>query len=123
MDSGIKWTARRLALTRQAACFCSPSNSSQASTQVCLTSFGVRYHDRPHLGIDYRLLDVPQQQSVGMPPGSARTAVSGGSTPAGYVAHYHDRPHSGIDYRTPKEVRQTWVDAREEFGGLQKQAA
>jgi putative transposase len=35
----------------------------------------------------------------------------------------HDRPHLGIDYRTPKEVRQTWVDAREEFDGLQKQAA
>jgi hypothetical protein len=29
----------------------------------------------------------------------------------------------GIDYRTPKEVRQTWEDAREEFDGLQKQAA
>jgi putative transposase len=40
-----------------------------------------------------------------------------------YVDHYHDRPHVGIDYRTPKEVRQTWVDAREEFDGLQKQAA
>ena len=31
--------------------------------------------------------------------------------------------HLGIDYRTPKEVRQTWEDAREEFDGLQKQAA
>jgi putative transposase len=40
-----------------------------------------------------------------------------------YVDHYHDRPHLGIDYRTPKEVRQTWEDAREEFDGLQKQAA
>ena len=39
------------------------------------------------------------------------------------VDHYHDRPHLGIDYRTPKEVRQTWEDAREEFDGLQKQAA
>jgi hypothetical protein len=28
-----------------------------------------------------------------------------------------------IDCRTPKEVRQTWVDAREEFDGLQQQAA
>ncbi len=37
--------------------------------------------------------------------------------------HYHDRPHLAIDYRTPREVRQTWVDAREEFDGLQKQAA
>ena len=40
-----------------------------------------------------------------------------------YVDHYHDRPHLGIDYRTPKEVRQTWVDAWEDFDGLQKQAA
>ena len=40
-----------------------------------------------------------------------------------YVDHYHDRPHLGIDHRTPKEVRQTWEDAREEFDGLQKQAA
>ena len=40
-----------------------------------------------------------------------------------YVDHYHDRPHLGIDYRTPKGVRQTWVDAREAFDGLQKQAA
>jgi putative transposase len=40
-----------------------------------------------------------------------------------YVDHYHDRPHSGLDYRTPKEVRQTWEDAQEEFDGLQKQAA
>ena len=39
------------------------------------------------------------------------------------VDHYHDRPHLGIDYRTPKEVRQTWEDAREEFDGLEKQAA
>jgi transposase InsO family protein len=38
-----------------------------------------------------------------------------------YVDHYHDRPHLDIDYRTPKEVRQTWEDAREEFDGLQKQ--
>ena len=40
-----------------------------------------------------------------------------------HVDHYHDLPHLGIDYRTPKEVRQTWEDAREEFNGLQKQAA
>ena len=40
-----------------------------------------------------------------------------------YVDHDHDRPHLGIDYRTPKEVRQTWEDAREEFDGLEKQAA
>lgn len=40
-----------------------------------------------------------------------------------YEDHHHDRPHLGIDYRTPKEVRQTWEDAREEFDGLQKQAA
>jgi hypothetical protein len=39
------------------------------------------------------------------------------------VDHYHDRPHFGIDYRTPKEVMQTWQDARQEFDGLQKQAA
>ena len=39
------------------------------------------------------------------------------------VDRYHDRPHLGIDYRTPKEVRQTWKDARAEFDGLQKQAA
>jgi hypothetical protein len=35
----------------------------------------------------------------------------------------HDRPHLGIEYRTPKEVKQTWEDAREQFDGLQKQAA
>jgi putative transposase len=39
-----------------------------------------------------------------------------------YVDHYHDRPHLGIDYRTPKEEAAR-VDAREEFDGLQKQAA
>jgi len=41
----------------------------------------------------------------------------------GYVDAYHDRPHSGLDYRTPKEVRQTWEDAREERDRLQNQAA
>ena len=31
-----------------------------------------------------------------------------------YVDRYHHRPHSGLDYRTPKEVRHTWDDAREQ---------
>jgi putative transposase len=30
-----------------------------------------------------------------------------------YVETYHHRPHSGLGYRTPKEVRETWEDARE----------
>ena len=47
----------------------------------------------------------------------ARTAIGG------YVDGYHHRPHSGLDYRTPKEVRQTWEDAQEEFDRLQKEAA
>jgi len=41
----------------------------------------------------------------------------------GYVDAYHDRPHSGLDYRTPKEVRQTWEDARDEREALRNQAA
>jgi putative transposase len=40
-----------------------------------------------------------------------------------HVDRYHERPHSGLDYRTPKEVRQTWEDAQDEFDRLQKQAA
>ena len=40
-----------------------------------------------------------------------------------YIDHSHDRPHVGIDDRAPKEVKQTWVDAREELDGLQTQAA
>ncbi len=32
---------------------------------------------------------------------------------AAYVESYHHRPHSGLGYRTPKEVRETWEDARE----------
>ena len=32
---------------------------------------------------------------------------------AAYVETYHHRPHSGLGYRTPKEVRETWEDARE----------
>lgn len=40
-----------------------------------------------------------------------------------YVDRYHDRPHSGLDYRTPKEVRQTWEDARDEREVLRKEAA
>jgi putative transposase len=47
----------------------------------------------------------------------ARAAIGG------YVDRYHDRPHSSLDYRTPKEVRQTWEDAQEEFDALQKEAA
>jgi putative transposase len=42
---------------------------------------------------------------------------------AAYIEHYHHRPHSGLDYRTPKEVRETWEDAQEEFDALQNQAA
>lgn len=40
-----------------------------------------------------------------------------------YVEAYHDRPHSGLGYRTPKEVRATWEDAREEDDALQEPAA
>jgi putative transposase len=40
-----------------------------------------------------------------------------------YVERYHHRPHQFLGYRTPKEVRQTWEDAREERDPLQKQAA
>ncbi|MFN8159806.1 MAG: IS3 family transposase [Solirubrobacterales bacterium] len=40
-----------------------------------------------------------------------------------YVDRYHHRPHSGLGYRTPKEVRQTWEDAQDEFDRLQNQAA
>ena len=32
---------------------------------------------------------------------------------AAYVETYHHRPHSGLGYRTPKEVRETWEDAKE----------
>ncbi len=32
---------------------------------------------------------------------------------AAYVETYHHRPHSGLGHRTPKEVRETWEDARE----------
>jgi len=32
---------------------------------------------------------------------------------AAYVESCHHRPHSGLGYRTPKEVRETWEDARE----------
>jgi putative transposase len=41
----------------------------------------------------------------------------------GYVDAYHHRPHSGLDYRTPKEVRETWEDAREADEALRNQAA
>ena len=37
----------------------------------------------------------------------ARTAIGA------YVERYHHRPHQFLGYRTPKEVRQTWEDARE----------
>ena len=30
-----------------------------------------------------------------------------------YVERYHHRPHQFLGYRTPKEVSQTWEDARE----------
>ena len=30
-----------------------------------------------------------------------------------YVERYHHRPHQFLSYRTPKEVRQTWEDARD----------
>src|SRR3954453_83774 len=39
------------------------------------------------------------------------------------AGHDHERAHLGIDDRMAKEVRQTWVDAREAFEGLQKRAA
>jgi hypothetical protein len=53
-----------------------------------------------------------------------RTGHRDNSTgPLSSAATYHDLAHLGIDYRTPKEVRQTWEDAREAFDGLQKQAA
>jgi hypothetical protein len=44
-------------LTRQAACFCSPSNCSRASSQVCFTSFGVRY-SMPKWGRSWVVVDV-----------------------------------------------------------------
>jgi hypothetical protein len=34
---------------------------------------------------------------------------------AAYIDHYHDRPHSRLDYRTPREVRATWDDARDNY--------
>ncbi len=39
-----------------------------------------------------------------------------------YVERYHHRPHQFLGYRTPKEVRQTWEDARE-TEALRNQAA
>ena len=39
-----------------------------------------------------------------------------------YVERYHHRPHQFLGYRTPKEVRQTWEDARESEA-LRNQAA
>ena len=39
-----------------------------------------------------------------------------------YVERYHHRPHQFLAYRTPKEVRQTWEDARE-TEALRNQAA
>ena len=39
-----------------------------------------------------------------------------------YVERYHHRPHHFLAYRTPKEVRQTWEDARE-TEALRNQAA
>ncbi len=39
-----------------------------------------------------------------------------------YVNRYHHRPHQFLGYRTPKEVRQTWEDARE-VERLRNQAA
>jgi transposase InsO family protein len=39
-----------------------------------------------------------------------------------YVERYHQRPHQFLGYRTPKEVRQTWEEARE-TEALQNQAA
>ena len=33
---------------------------------------------------------------------------------AAYIDRYHHRPHSGLDYLTPKEVRHTWDDAKEQ---------
>jgi putative transposase len=39
-----------------------------------------------------------------------------------YVERYHHRPHQFLGYRTPKEVRQTWEDAREQEA-LRNQAA
>jgi transposase InsO family protein len=41
----------------------------------------------------------------------------------GYVDAHHHRPHPGLDYRTPKEVRETWEDAREADEALRNQAA
>ena len=32
---------------------------------------------------------------------------------AAYIERYHHRPHQFLHYRTPKEVRQTWDDAKE----------
>ncbi|HEV2773603.1 MAG TPA: integrase core domain-containing protein [Thermoleophilaceae bacterium] len=39
-----------------------------------------------------------------------------------YVERYHHRPHQFLGYRSPKEVRQTWEDARE-TEALRNQAA
>ena len=40
-----------------------------------------------------------------------------------FVGTYPSRRTVTRIHRTPKEVRQTWEDAGEEFNGLQKQAA
>jgi putative transposase len=38
-----------------------------------------------------------------------------------YIDRYHNRPHSGLGYRTPKKVRQTREDAREEDDAYKNQ--
>jgi putative transposase len=103
-DNGTAYTSRRFrARLKELGIAHRRGGYRDPESQAFIESWFSKLKEREVWRSEYETLD------------DARAAI------AAYVDRYHHRPHSGLGYRTPKEVRTTWEDAREQ--PLQNHAA